>query len=35
MKVYYPEYEECRRIAVKKNIPISRVYNFIYGINKG
>ena len=32
-KFYYPEYEECKRIAVEKNITIASIYNFINGLN--
>jgi len=33
-KVFYPEFEECKKIAKKKNISISVIYNYINGLNK-
>ena len=32
-KIYYPEYEECKRIAREKKITIAVIYNFINGLN--
>jgi len=33
-KVFYPEYEECKKISIEKNIPIAKIYNYINGMNK-
>lgn len=32
-KKYIPEFEECKKIAIEKNIPISEVYNEIIKLN--
>ncbi|MFN4110911.1 MAG: nickel pincer cofactor biosynthesis protein LarC [Ignavibacteria bacterium] len=32
-KKYVPEFEECKKIAIEKNIPISEVYNEIIKLN--
>lgn len=32
-KKYIPEFEECKKIAIEKNIPISEVYNEVIKLN--
>lgn len=32
--VIYPEYEECRRLAVRSNVPLHTVYNAVRSANQ-
>ncbi len=32
---YQPEYEACRHIAIKYDLPLKEIYNWVMGLNKG
>lgn len=32
-KMIYPEYEECKKLAERENIPLQKIYNTIQGMN--
>lgn len=32
-KMIYPEYEECKKLAERENVPLQKIYNTIQGMN--